>query len=256
MKTLALILLLLFIIWPVPVDAQAKDIPDKNIIRDTIRIDGGRKEIILIRDRTKPMIDNTIPDNNEIIEREGYISAFSVMRLSYKKPPEFNKNKDYSECFDDYPKLKRILSCKSNQLVSSDEQCIVFIHLIPPYKNVKISHLTQIRAKIIYSLGYDYTYFLNYGYTYRRNRVNWQQYLNYYPQEKAKSIFNADTVVRYSMNLEPEDYYKGKYEYLESLVIQKENKGLVEIFCFYSQKARKNLPYYWKQIEGIFRYDD
>jgi hypothetical protein len=235
MKTLIISLLLSFV-WPVSADAQVKAKRDTDIkIRDTLIYDGGRKKLFIIDDGT-PLIDYSIPDNDEIIQREGDISALNMMSLSYNKPPEFNREKDKSksECFKEYPNLARILSCQPNQFVSSDEQCIVFIRLIPPYKNVKINHLTHIRVNIIYSLGYDYTYFLN-----KENHVDWQHYLNYYPQEKTKSIFNADTVVRYSMNLKPEDYYKGKYEYLESLVIQKENKGFVEIFCFYSQKGKE-----------------
>jgi hypothetical protein len=86
--------------------------------------------------------------------------------------------------------------------------------------------------------------------------ANWREYVDFYPTDKAKNIFNADTALKYSIKLQPQDYYLEKYKYLDLLVVQKKGGGCVNVQCFYTEEGKKELPLYWKEIEGIFRYED
>lgn len=194
------------------------------------------------------------------------------MRVAYRRPATFEEIPGY-DCFEEDARLASILTCAGNQLRSEDGHCTVFIPLYPPLTKedtlyiasmkryspddplrvVDMQHMWQIRAGILHALGCDYVYFLQ-----RRDDIDWRQYLEYYPEGKAKSIFNADTAFRVSLNLEPgRDYhYKGKYKYLDALVIQKQGRGYIILYSFFTEEGRKRMPSYWKEIEGIFRYED
>ena len=102
-------------------------------------------------------------------------------------------------------------------LYSKDRQCIAMFSLFPPLtpedtlyiismkryspddplRVLDMQHMWSTRADIIFAMGH-YHYFLH-----GRNDIDWRQYLEYYPEEKAKSIFNADTAFRVSLNFKP-----------------------------------------------------
>src|SRR5690606_24539381 len=85
---------------------------------------------------------------------------------------------------------------------------------------------------------------------------NWKKYTKYYTSRTSRSKFNADTVMRVQMplNLKPEEYYQGNLQYLTVFIIQKNGVGHIPVYCFYSEKARKQMDIYWKEIESMLRF--
>jgi hypothetical protein len=87
--------------------------------------------------------------------------------------------------------------------------------------------------------------------------VAYSQGVTYLNPEKTKTKFNADTAIFLPLCfIGPEYYYKGKYNNLESLWLQKKGRGWVNLYCFYTDEAKKKLPEYRKAVEGIFRYEN
>jgi len=194
-----------------------------------------------------------------------------IMRVNYRKPDRFDEISGY-ETFKYSPDLQNIVGRSvGHQLNAQDGQCIIFICFFEPINDIQyvishqhhspdnpckvldMRHMWQIRASVIYALGYDYDYFLQ-----KKNFVNWRRYLEYYPDKQTQKIFNADTAIRVSLNLLPDKVYnyKEKYKYLDMLVLQKMKRGFIQIFVFTTEEGRKNLPYYWEKIETIFRYQE
>lgn len=179
------------------------------------------------------------------------------LKITYKKPDGF-KEVITTECFKDYPKLELTFSCLGNQLCAKDKQFVAFMPIFrTPTKEDSISmqkikiqlpptdmrHIFQLKGVIRDYMGEEAA-------------ENWKKIVTYYPDEIAKNTFNADTVIRFTMPLRPEDYYKKKFKYVDALFIQKNGRGYVNFYCFYTDKAKKKLDYYWKKIEGVLRFED
>ena len=188
-----------------------------------------------------------------------HIDILKSMKLTYKKPDGFTEVPG-TECFKFIPKLKLILTCAGNQLHSEDGQFIAFIpiyriltkqdsidikRMFPNgiFEGVDRRHASQIRGNIRYSLG-------------DTAAQNWKSYVTYYSSTDARYKFNADTAISFSIKLNPGEYYLGKYNHLDALFLQREGKGFINFYCFYTDKAKKHLAKYWNAIEGIFRYED
>ena len=203
---------------------------------------------------------------------EDYSKILKLMGATYSKPREFDEILGW-ESFNGYPKLKKIVTSGCSVLYSKDRQCVamfpLFRPLTPgdtlyiismkryspddPLRVLDMQHMWSTRADIIFAMGH-YHYFLH-----GRNDIDWRQYLEYYPEEKAKSIFNADTAFRVSLNFKPvNEYYdyQGKYKYLDTLVIQKKGRGYIMMYIFTTEEGHKKFPEYLEQIEGMFRYED
>ncbi|WP_316793713.1 hypothetical protein [Pedobacter frigoris] len=188
-----------------------------------------------------------------------YRDILKSMGLIYRTTDTFEEVKG-SECFNDNPKLKEILTCVSHHLYSKDKEFVVFIPIYKPFSrqdsiemkqmmpggnfdHIDKQHTNSIRRDIGSSLGKDAS-------------LNWKQYVTYYSAKEAKTKFNADSAVFVPIKLDPQDYYKGKYNHMEALYLQKKGRGFVNFYCFYTDKAKKKLPQYRKAIEEIFRYED
>lgn len=85
---------------------------------------------------------------------------------------------------------------------------------------------------------------------------SWTDSIKHYPADEAVTKFNADSAFYFSLNLNPEDYYKGVYKYVKVLVLQKKDRGYAYICSFYTDKAKKQLNKYWCRIERTLRYED
>jgi len=200
--------------------------------------------------------DTTKYDGKWMIK--GDFLLLKSMKVVYNRPLHFYEVKG-AECFKKYPKLENILACAFNQLHSNDEQFIVFIHvefftkkdsidMKRSFPNMKFDVIDKMPNK---KTKYDIR--MSFG---DEAAANWREYVDFYPTDKAKSIFNADTVMKYSIKLQPQDFYLEKYKNLDVLVLQKKGGGYITLYCFYTEEGKKELPLYWKEIEGVFRYKD
>ncbi len=176
-----------------------------------------------------------------------HVEILKSMRMSYSKPDSFTEIPG-TECFNDDPKLQGILSCAGNQLHSNDGEFIAFLPVYKAFTNSQ--HSAQIRANILQSLGKDASL------TGENANFNWRQYVTYYSDKEAKQKFNADTVIKVPLPLKKDEAYLGKYNNLTCLALQKKDRGYVMIYGFYTDNAKRSLDYYWKQVEGIFKYDE
>ena len=104
--------------------------------------------------------------------------------------------------------------------------------------------------------------------------ADWKDHVSYYSRQIVEDKFNADTV--FLMSLPPEihvdydfgnnrDYYyfnvvnrqyKSNYTHGTVLIIQREGRGCVALYCFYDEKATKKLDAYMEAIESTIRYRD
>lgn len=191
-----------------------------------------------------------------------HVSILKSMKLIYRTPFLFEEIPGV-ECFKDNGKLEYIITCAGNQLRSKNEDFLAFILVYPRPDSAKIQsyfsgnpkaadqmYAGQIRAKILQSLGKNASI---HG---PNANFNWEEYVHYYPPEEAKLKFNADNAVSFPIHLIPKDYYKGKYKYLKALFLEKNGRGFINFYCFYTERGKKDLDKYWKAIESIFRYED
>lgn len=204
----------------------------------------------------------TIEDDNPIpIEYEWMGTTSRVltsMKLTYKKPDGF-KELDKSDTFKNYPKLKEMFSYMPNCLRSIDGQFLAFLPCHCTFTPADSIGLQQYPGESFDYINRMFVYQLRapirvyYG---KEQAEHWRKFVSYYPAEEAKSKFNADTVIRFTIALQPEDYYKKKYKYIDALFIYKKRRGFINFYCFYTDKAKENLNYYWKKVEGTLYFED
>jgi hypothetical protein len=188
-----------------------------------------------------------------------YRNILKAMKITYQKSTVLQEVEG-RECFKEYPMLNQIITCAGNQLISNDGQFLAFIpiyrimtkedsifyqRLRPESKlyNPNRQHINQIKGAIRMSMGEEAA-------------KTWRHFVNYYPSDATKLKFNADTAVSFSIKLDDKNIYKGIYTHLDALFLQKKDRGFVNFYIFYTDKGKKNLPAYMKEIEGILRYED
>jgi hypothetical protein len=198
----------------------------------------------------KLIVVGAVPDSTWMTKHSGDI--LKSMKLTYNKPIILDEVMG-TECFKDNAQLEGMFNCLHHQLHSKDGQFIVFITINKPvselrprvrFELIDNQHTYQIRNVIRESLG-------------KEAPLNWKKYVTYLNPRKTKTKFNADTAIFLPLSfIGPEYYYKGKYNNLESLWLQKKGRGWVNFYCFYTDEAKKKLPKYRKAVEGIFRYEN
>ncbi len=180
------------------------------------------------------------------------------MKLKYTKPDGF-KEVHKSECFDDNAKLRAMLLCLTNQLISDDDEFVAFYPLLRVYtesdsisinkmfpgsiRSLNGMHLRQLKHHI--RTAYD-----------AEAAKQWKNYVTYYSSEEAKTKFNADTAISYSIRLDTNAFYRGKYSHVGALLLQKKDLGFVCMSFFYTDKANGKLTKYWLAMERMLRYED
>lgn len=183
----------------------------------------------------------------------------TLMKLSYKKPFDF-KEVSKTECFEKQPKLAGMFTCIINHLRSNDKQFIAFISIFRPFTEERLIKMQGLfpskKFDVIDKMHMHTIKHIIKSYWGEDAAAHWKEKINYYPEQVVKEKFNADTVFRYSISLKPEDYYKKKFKYIDILFLQKKGRGYVSFYCFYTDKAKKQLDSYWEKIEGVLKYED
>lgn len=186
------------------------------------------------------------------------MNRLEVMRLEYNKPIGLNEIR-MSECFKSYPKLNTLITCAYSQFESKDKQFLVFTTLYRPLsaedsifmskispnkiKTLDWMHEANIKGNIRESLGED-------------SAANWRSFVHYGTLGNARKFFNADSLLTYTIKLDPKDAYKGKFNHLEVLCIAKKRRGVIYLFELYTDEGKRNLMTYQKELEGIFRFKE
>ena len=188
-----------------------------------------------------------------------YRNILDTMKLTYK-PSSLFVEVPGGECFNDQLYLKESMSCVRHQLQSKDGEFVAFIAIYKPFTEqfslemkkllpgfshdyVDKQHISNIKQNIRWLVG-------------KEAANHWKEHVSYYPGEEAHQKFNADTAILVPIKLNERDHYKGKYNNFNALYLQKKGRGFVNFYFFYTDAAKKDLPLYIKEIEGIFRYED
>ena len=82
---------------------------------------------------------------------------------------------------------------------------------------------------------------------------NWKDYALYHSSSEAKSKFNADTALYLLLPILDEPYFKD-YPYCSVLMIQKNGRGFLPIFCFFNDDGMNDIDTHSAAIERAFRY--
>lgn len=180
------------------------------------------------------------------------------LKLKYSKPDGFNEVHK-SECFDDNIKLKSMLYCISNQLVSEDEEFVAFFPLHRPYAKSDSISINKMFSGSLRSLNGMHLNELKHhiGKAYDAEAAkHWKDYVTYYSSAEAKTKFNADTAISYTIRLDSNTFYRGKYSHVAALLLQKKDLGFVCMTFFYTDRANGKLKKYWQAMEGMLRYEE
>lgn len=76
--------------------------------------------------------------------------------------------------------------------------------------------------------------------------------LHYESSSYARKAFNADTVITYQLKVwHP---YENKYNHCKVIVMQKNKRGCITLYCLYNDAGKEKLSTYMRALEGLFRY--
>ena len=191
-------------------------------------------------------------------------SAYTLARnqVKYTSPSNFvleTMETEYLECLRSkyYTRQLPFAPFFDNKFISKDENCIVFIDVVPvaskDSKFIDFPYLQKLKLDIntyhISRIMYDFKF--NTG----KNNISWRELpLRYESSKYANMAFNADTVITYPLTVWKK--YKKKYSYCHVVLIQKNGRCPIRLYFLYNNKAKKNLNKYIKSLEGVFRYRD
>ncbi len=182
--------------------------------------------------------------------------VLNSMNVVYRKPEGFIEIGS-TECFKENPKFEEAFTCVSNLLQSEDNQFMVFMQTHRLFTKREISEMRRLFKDFdpenfpVNKMKYIVKVFFG-----KEKANNWGELVDFYSIEEAHKKFNADCAMKLSISLTLEDYYKKDYKYVDVLFFQKKERGFVGLFCFYTDKARRNFDHYWKKIEETFYYED
>lgn len=188
--------------------------------------------------------------------------AYSLIRnqVKYTQPAGFElvrSGKDYLECFhsEKYTSFNPAsLTNFVDKLISKDKNFVVFIEipsvysrdsvyidadLLPDLKlEINTSHCNDIRFDFRWNTG--------------RDTPLTQCPISYKPSDYARSAFNADTVITYPLKMWKK--HEAKYNHCQVMTIQKNTRGYISLYFFYTDKGKQNFENYMKQLNGLFWY--
>lgn len=194
-------------------------------------------------------------------EENGWIQDSSKeilksMGVHYQKPHDFTEVMEM-ECFEDHQMFKKAFTCLTQKLISKDDECVIFMPInriltkedsieinkifrgsITSLNNFHISN-ARIQIKTLYK---------------DENLSDWKSKVKYFSAKDAKSKFNADTALFYSLRLDPDISYGKKFNNIYSLFLQKKDKGFINIIVFYSDKIKMDFEKKLMQIESMVNY--
>ena len=79
-------------------------------------------------------------------------------------------------------------------------------------------------------------------------QLDWRESANFFSSEEARSKFNADTAFFLTLRLPPGYYYQDKFGYMDVFGLQKNGRGFIYIYSFYTEAAMQNIECYRRRL--------
>lgn len=193
---------------------------------------------------------------------EDFQDILTKRDISIKLPDGFkNTESDTLDWLKDNPRLEKMFDMIYNKFISEDRECLISLPLFrllaeneadsiqvkKSFPNLPFTingwHVGHLAKYVFFGKDLDY------------KTANLNDHLTYYSKAEALSKFNADTAVVFTMVLKDVDAYKGKFNNVEVILLQKNGRGLVSIVCLFTDKAKLNWQYYKDKIESIYYYN-
>ena len=181
-------------------------------------------------------------------------------QVNYLLPANFSfiylDNEETLECLR-YDKSRICMSGFYDKIVSKDKNFVAFIYVPPVYSKDSVYIDSPLFPELKLKIN---TYHLNHILAdYKWNMNNYSISLNqcplhYHSYQYAQTAFNADTVITYPVKVWSK--YERKYDYCQVVIIQKNARGLVCLYCFYNDKGKRKWDNYLKSLAGMFWYRD
>ena len=187
--------------------------------------------------------------------------TLSLNQIKYKQPANFNYirrelgNEEYLKCIFADPGA--IYQGYWHKIISKDKNFVAIIDIPPvwskdsvhifmelaPESKIKINtyHLSHIKADFGSNIGKGIDSLEGFPIKYKSSKY-------------AHEVFNADTVITYPLKMWQR--YGDQYNHCQVVVIQKNSRGFVCLYCFYNDKGERKLNRYLKSLEGMFWYRD
>lgn len=200
-----------------------------------------------------------ITDPSDYVEGTRILkSPLKSMKAVYEKPDRF-KYVDVIECFDTISRLHWMLTCQSHRLYAKDGHFMTYIFIADKLTPGQIALSKAINPKLHYDVDKTHISQIKgyiraaYG---EKASSEWKDYVTYFSDKEAKKLFNADTLISLLVELKPNEYYEGKYKYLNALFLQKNRRGYITLNCFYDEEGKKNLDKYIKELKGTIWFEE
>jgi hypothetical protein len=179
-----------------------------------------------------------------------------INNIDFRCPKQFVLD-NTPECFSpsfwiSYP----LGGCMFYNLTSKDGLFIAFIreanlqHLHAPNTDNNTAHLELIKNDFV---GVNEYFSHDDRESITMNDIH--KYVKYYSTAFAREMFNADTVVSYSIRYEHRPF-RNIYPECSRIIIQKNNRPIIPLLCFYTAKGYKKQEKYLKNLKKAFWYDE
>lgn len=144
-----------------------------------------------------------------------------------------------------------------NYLLSNDSNFIVYVSAPPIYCGDKDSIYADLSLKTGFMIEVNTChlerikgdFFENTG---ERVTSLYNLPLSYKSSKYAREAFNADTVITYPLKMWQN--LENKYNHCQVMIIQKNRRGCIALYCFYNDKGARKLSHYIKTLKNIFWY--
>lgn len=124
--------------------------------------------------------------------------------------------------------------CRRNDSVYVDFELLPDIRI-----EINTYHLNHIKGDFIKNMG-------------KRNISISNLPLTYKSSKYAHETFNADTVITYPLRMW--DRFENKYTHCLVILLQKRYRGIIPLYCLYTDEGAKKLRQYLKSLKRVFWY--
>jgi hypothetical protein len=196
-------------------------------------------------------------------------------------PHSFKRSEKQFECFDENEYLYSCHHCIAILGYSPDdefallmcgpfhqtvEDSIQYAKMQPKYKALCeiIGADPPAEAMTSPNVYYQTKLKVNLNHTLQRDAAqalsedDYEKYVSFYPEEYARTHFNADLALSYYCWPKREEgrTYQGKYTGSQALLLNKKDKGFVVLYCFYTENSKDRINDFMKEIEGVVWFKD